>query len=164
HYEIISTNQSLTKRAKYHQHILNQFIKQWRTEYLLSLRESFKSIRPNSNVQMAVGDMVILRNDNSRRTFWKLAKVEMLLPSSDGTVRSAKVMVNGESGKWITLRRPIQYLIPLEVQASATDDSCVQSRADQQNTEIKDNDQLQRRTPRRKAAVVCEIVRRQLSS
>ena len=59
HYEIISTNQSLTKRAKYHQPVLNQFIKQWRTEYLLSLRESPKSIRPNSNVQIAVGDMVI---------------------------------------------------------------------------------------------------------
>jgi hypothetical protein len=134
HYEIISTNQSLTKRAKYHQRVLNQFIKQWRTEYLLSLRESSKSIRPNSNVQIAVGDMVILRNDNTRCTFWKLAKVEMLLPSSDGTVRSAKVMVNGESGKQITLRRPMQYLIPLKVKASATDDSCVQSRADQQNT------------------------------
>ncbi|CAB4014713.1 Hypothetical predicted protein [Paramuricea clavata] len=164
HYEIISTNQSLTKRAKYLQRVLNQFIKQLRTEYLLNLRESSKSIRPNSNVQIAVGDTVILRTDNTRRTFWKLAKVEMLLPSSDGTVRSAKVMVNGESGKRITLRRPIQHLIPLEVKASATDDSCVQSRADQQNTEIKDNDQLQGRTPRRKAAVVGEIVRRQLSS
>ena len=115
-------------------------------------------------MQIAVGDMVILRNDNTRRTFWKFAKVEMLLPNGDGTVRSAKIMVNGESGKRITLRRPIQHLIPLEVKASATDDSCVQSRADQHNTQIKDNDQLQRRGPRRKEAVIGEIVRRQLSS
>ena len=47
--------------------------------------------------------------------FWKLAKVEELLPSSDGVVRSEKVRVNGEGGKPITLRRPIQHLIPLEV-------------------------------------------------
>ncbi|CAB4030939.1 Hypothetical predicted protein, partial [Paramuricea clavata] len=132
--------------------VLNQFIKQWRKGYLLSLRESSKSIRPNSNVQIA-----ILRNDNTRRTFWNLAKVEMLLPSSDGTVPSAKVIVNGENGKRITLRRPIQHLIALEVKASATDDSCFQSRADHQNTEIKDNVQQQRRTPRRKAAVIGEI-------
>ena len=128
HYEIVSTNQSLTKRAKYHQRVLNQFIKQWRTEYLLSLRESSKLTRPNSDVSIAVGDMVILRNDNTRRTFWKLAKVEKLLPSSDGIVRSAKVMVNGENGKQITLRRPIQHLIPLEVKAGTTEeDICVHS-------------------------------------
>ena len=162
HYEIVSTNQSLTKRAKYHQRVLNQFIKQWRTEYLLSLRESSKSTRPNSDVSIAVGDMVILRNDNTRRTFWKLAKVEKLLPSSDGIVRSAKVMVNGESGKQITLRRPIQHLIPLAVKASTTEeDICVHSR-DQHNTEVPDNDRRGR--PRRKAAVIGEIVRRQLTS
>ena len=37
HYDIVSTNQLLTKRAKYHQRVLNQFIKQWRTEHLLNL-------------------------------------------------------------------------------------------------------------------------------
>ena len=55
--------------------------------------------------------------------FWKLAKVEELLPSSDGVVRSAKVRVNGEGGKPITLRRPIQYLIPLEVKATAREEN-----------------------------------------
>ena len=72
---------------------------------------------------MAVGDMVILRNDNTRRMFWKLAKVEDLLPSSDGVVRSAKVRVNGEGGKPITLRRPIQHLIPLEVRATTKEEN-----------------------------------------
>ena len=124
HYDIVSTNQLLTKRAKYHQRVLNQFIKQWRTEYLLSLRESSKSnLKDSDNGPIAVGDMVILRNDNTRRMFWKLAKVEELLPSSDGVVRSAKVRVNGEGGKPITLRRPIQHLIPLEVRATTKEEN-----------------------------------------
>ena len=86
---------------------------------MLSLRESTKTnLKDSDNGPMAVGDMVILRNDNTRRMFWKLAKVEQLLPSSDGVVRSAKIRVNSEGGKPITLRRPIQHLIPLEVWAT----------------------------------------------
>ena len=55
--------------------------------------------------------------------FWKLAKVEELLPSSDGVVRSEKVRVNGEGGKPITLRRPIQHLIPLEVRVTTKEEN-----------------------------------------
>ena len=52
-----------------------------------------------------------------------MAKVEELLPSSDGVVRSAKLRVNGEGGKPITLRRPIQHLIPLEVRATTKEEN-----------------------------------------
>ena len=118
---------------------------------------------------MAVGDMVILRNDNTRRMFWKLAKVEELLPSSDGVVRSAKVRVNGEGGKPITLRRPIQHLIPLEVKATTKEENVRDrsreeedvrdiSRTDQPNAEKLRNNQLQR--TRRKAAIAGEMARR----
>ena len=160
HYDIVSANHLLTKRAKYHQRVLNQFIKQWRTEYLLSLRESSKTnLKDSDNGPMAVGDMVILRNDNTRRMFWKLAKVEELLPSSDGVVRSAKVRVNGEGGKPITLRRPIQHLIPLEVRATTKEEDVRDiSRTDQPNTEKLRNNQLQR--TRRKAAIAGEMARR----
>ena len=68
HYEIVSTNQCLTKRAKYQQRMLNQFTKQWRNEYLLSLRESAKSSNTSEGT-IKTGDIVILRNDSSRRVF-----------------------------------------------------------------------------------------------
>ncbi len=42
-FEVVSTNQSLTRRQKYHKRLLNQLVNQWRTEYLTSLRELSKS-------------------------------------------------------------------------------------------------------------------------
>ena len=120
--------------------------------------------------------------------FWKLAKVDELLPSSDGVLRSAKVRVNGEGGKPITLRRPIQHLIPLEVKATTKEENVRDrsreeenvrdrsreeenvrdrsreedvrdiSHTDQPSAEKLRNNQLQR--TRRKAAIAGEIARR----
>ena len=136
---------------------------------LVEFKSSKTNLKDSDNGPMAVGDMVILRNDNTRRMFWKLAKVEELLPSSDGVVRSAKVRVNGEGGKPITLRRPIQHLIPLEVRATTKEENVRDrsreeedvrdiSRTDQPNAEKLRNNQLQR--TRRKAAIAGEMARR----
>ena len=40
HFEVVSTYHSLTTKLKHHRHLLNQFINQWRRDYLLNLRES----------------------------------------------------------------------------------------------------------------------------
>ncbi|XP_046860901.1 uncharacterized protein LOC124454137 [Xenia sp. Carnegie-2017] len=39
-FEIISTNRTLSRKAKYQKRLLDQFINRWRTEYLLSVRET----------------------------------------------------------------------------------------------------------------------------
>jgi hypothetical protein len=39
-YEVISTHESFTKRARHHQRLLRQFTKQWKHECLTSLREN----------------------------------------------------------------------------------------------------------------------------
>ena len=38
-FQVVSTNQSLTKKAKHQKLLLNHFTKRWRNEYLLSLRK-----------------------------------------------------------------------------------------------------------------------------
>ena len=58
---------------------------------------------------------MIVKSDLKKRTFWKLAKVEELLPGRDGQIRSAKVKVASKDRKPQVLRRVIQDLIPLEV-------------------------------------------------
>lgn len=39
HFKVVSVNQTLTKRAKYHQQLPHEFTKRRQHEYLLSLRE-----------------------------------------------------------------------------------------------------------------------------
>lgn len=119
HYETTSTFNSLTKRLKHHRHLLSQFTRRWRNEYLTSLREQVTkgSSERNVNAKFKVGDVVILKNDSVARAFWKLAKVEELLLGRDGTVRAAIVTVprGTSSNSNQRLRRPIQHLIPTEV-------------------------------------------------
>ena len=57
YYEIVSTNEYLTKRAKHHRKLLNEFGKQWRREYLLSIRKSTRASNNGVEDTIAVGDM-----------------------------------------------------------------------------------------------------------
>ena len=119
HYEITSTYNSLTKRLKHHRHLLSQFTRRWRNEYLTSLRDqvAMGSSACDVNAKFKVGDVVILKNDSVARAFWKFSKVEQLLPGRDGSVRAAILTVprGTSSTSNQRLRRPIQQLIPTEV-------------------------------------------------
>ena len=61
-----------------------------------------------------VGDIVLLRDEQTKRSFWKLCKVLELLPSKDGSVRAAKVQVRSSGGKKV-LRRALNLPVPLEI-------------------------------------------------
>ena len=122
HFEIISTHNTLTRRQQHHKRLLQQFAKQWRREYLLSLRERPTTKSANGNpATVRVGDIVILKNDSTSRAFWKLAKVEELVPGNVGKIRAAIVKVPRINGKSQLLKRVVQHLIPIEVQAESTD-------------------------------------------
>ena len=83
HYEIVSTYHFLTRKAKHHRKVLEQFTRQWRNEYLLALPEQMSiKMRDNRNPEIATGDIV--RNDQTKRIFWELGKVEELLGGEDG--------------------------------------------------------------------------------
>jgi len=118
HFEVVSVNKALTKKAKHQQRLLQQFTKRWQHEYLLSLREraSEKCKRQNKECPISVGDIVIVKSNQTTRNSWKLANVEELLPSRDGQIRSARVKVASSDGrKPQVLHRVIQHLIPVEV-------------------------------------------------
>ena len=58
-------------------------------------------------------------NDSTSKAFWKLGKVEQLISEKDGKVRVASVKVSSSNGKSQLLKRMIQHLIPIEVQAES---------------------------------------------
>ncbi|CAB4010784.1 Hypothetical predicted protein [Paramuricea clavata] len=85
-------------------------------EYLLSIREAASSCNNGTRDVIAEGDIVILKNESTKPSFWKIAKE--LIRSIDGVVRSAKIRVlKSETRKPIIIRRPIQHLIPLETRS-----------------------------------------------
>jgi len=119
YFEVISTQQSLTRRIKYHKNLLQQFSKQWKQQYLLGLRENSMANRSGTTKGPAVGDVVIVKDPPTATCFWKLATVEELIKSKDGNFRAASVKTTSQTRKPQLLKRVIQRLIPDEIQISA---------------------------------------------
>ena len=95
---------------------MNQFTKLWRRDYLLNLRENHDlKTKRESQPKIRVGDIVVVKNDASKRLFWKLAVVDHLLTSADGNVRAANVRVSEPNGNTKLLRRSVKHLFPIEV-------------------------------------------------
>ena len=112
-FEVTSTAKTLTRRYKYQFRLLNNFVKKWQQDYLLSLQEKGVRGSKSPKQQIKTGDIVILRQDGTPRCLWKLAKVVELFKGRDEKIRSARVQLLRKD-KVISLRRPIQHLIPLE--------------------------------------------------
>ena len=58
---------------------------------------------------IAVGDVVLIHDENSPRKTWPMGRVMETKVSADGLVRSATVKT-----RWTTLTRPIHKLVLLE--------------------------------------------------
>ncbi|CAB4012078.1 Hypothetical predicted protein [Paramuricea clavata] len=173
-FEIVSTNESLTRRARHHKTLLKEFTKQWRREYLLSIREAARSSNNGTRDVIVEGDIVILKKESTKRLFWKIAKVEELIRSIDGVVRSAKIRVlNSETRKPIIIRRPIQHLIPLEIRSkigNKHEEELVDVNEESSGTQDLSTEPLdidvktavveKKNRPKRKAAVQGELVRK----
>ena len=114
HFEIISTNETLTKRANYHRKLLQNFTKRWKNEYLLAIREALSSTITSEKPNIEVGDVVVLKDDQTKRQFWKLARIEELIIGRDGNIRAAKVRVPNDKGTSLLIRH-LKHLVPLEV-------------------------------------------------
>ena len=119
YFDIVNTYEALSKRAKYNRRLLSQFTNRWKKEYLLSLLEKYKP-RNNSmfNPDIKINDVCIIRNEQVKRAFWKLCKVEELLTGADGSTRAAKVSVISNDGNKKVLVRSLKHLIPLEIEIS----------------------------------------------
>ncbi|CAB4023458.1 hypothetical protein AWC38_SpisGene24962 [Paramuricea clavata] len=143
------------RRARRHKQVLDQFTKQWRREYLTGLREQSlaKSHKGNSGSTISQGEIVIVKNETTPRAFWKMARVEKLLPGRDGNVRAAEIKLGS---KFVT-RRPIEQLVPIEVKSTLAD---LETGQEVEKECIQDDDNLDVRS-RRTAAVLGERRRRE---
>ena len=102
------------KRFRYLAKKRLHFWNRWRREYLTDLREYHKHGKRELAVELQVGDVVLVKEDNIKRNGWKMGKVEELVVGKDEVVRGAKLKVFSK-GKPVYLSRPIQRLYPVEV-------------------------------------------------
>jgi hypothetical protein len=85
------------------QAMVNAFWKRWLREYVPGLRERPKWSKDNVNIK--VGDLVLLIDTNSPRGKWPLGKVMKTYPGDDSVVRVVDVLIEGT-----ILRRPVAKL------------------------------------------------------
>ena len=116
-YVFNTTTETLTRRMKYLNTVLNKYWKRWTREYLTGLRESHfhYSRKRNHSEEISIGDIVVIHNDQKPRGFWNLGRVEETIPGKDGLIRSAIVRVYTGGKRSKLFRRPVQLLYPVEI-------------------------------------------------
>ena len=107
------------KRWRRVQHLANEFWMRWRKEFLLALQERQKWSRPRRN--LTINDIVLVKDENTARSMWQLARVVAVYPSRDGQVRKVQVALadscldnkGKRTGATRYLERPVQKLVLL---------------------------------------------------
>ena len=112
---IKSTNDSLTRRVRHQRRLLKQFTSCWSQEYLTNLFEKATPIKDGMKDKTAVGNIVFIKERGTARCWWKMAKIEELLPGRDGNIRAANIKVVSKEKCKPSMIRPVQLLIPTKV-------------------------------------------------
>ena len=89
------------------QHLAQVYWRRWLAEYIPDLQRRSKWLNVHVNVE--VGDVVLIMNENTPRGVWPMGIITEVYVSSDGLVRSAKIRT-----KAAELVRPIVKLVKIE--------------------------------------------------
>ena len=107
------------KRWRRVQYLSEQFWCKWKREYLLNQQQRQKWVKPRRN--LAIGDIVLLKDNNVQRNQWPLALVIEAKEDQDGLVRKVKLRVSnnkaimkGTKIKALSeMERPVQGVVLL---------------------------------------------------
>ena len=127
--------------------IIREFWKNWKNNYLTSLRiQHAGRFKGSDKCQVKVGDVVLIDSDDliRNRLKWKLGIVTSLIRGMDGIVRS----VNLKTGTGFT-NRPIVKLYPIEV----NDEKFVEGLTERKNSTSEDDVKRCETRPVREAAL-----------
>ena len=89
----LSSNDS-SKRVNHLNKVMSHLWNRWKNEYLLELRDSHRcSAKSTYPTTIAVGDIVVVHDEERPRGFWRLTKVEHLIIGVNGLARGATFRV-----------------------------------------------------------------------
>ena len=103
----VPSSNAYRNRWRYVQHLAQEFWSRFMREYLPELNR--RSSWTERKRDVAIGDLVLVKQAGLPRGLWPLALVREVLKGRDGAVRSVKVQTRVSS-----FLRPIVSLIPLE--------------------------------------------------
>ena len=103
------------RRWRYIQFLSDQFWHKYKSFYLTELqkRTKFNKVAPS----LCIGDVVLIRDRNSKRINWPMGVIEKTKTSSDGHVRSVtikKVLSKNNSPRTVLCERPIHEVVLLQ--------------------------------------------------
>ena len=90
--------------------LADQFWVRWKREYLQNLQNRSKWQKRKRN--LSVGDIVLVKEDNTTRNDWSLRRISEVTQSTDGKMRRAKV-TSCRAGNVKTYERPISNFVIL---------------------------------------------------
>ena len=105
------------------QHLAGQFWVRWRRDYLSKLQERRKW--KSKKVNLAKGDIVLIRNKCEKRNKWPTGRVEEVFTSEDNLVRSVKLLLPAKDKKQPRryIQRSIHDLVLLLKSPSVSSDN-----------------------------------------
>ena len=80
----------------------------WRKEYLKALRQSHNMLHHAKEMQISLGEVVLIKATEKHSGKWNIGLVDKLYRGKDGVVRAVGLRTSKTY-----IERPIQYLFPL---------------------------------------------------
>ena len=108
-------------------------------------------------MDISTGDVVFVKNDKTKRSFWKIGIIQELITGQDGYTRAAVVKVPSGGRTPKLLRRTLQHLVPIEVKVEHQTNNKLRQHHEEPERDIVVST---RERPRRDAAIIGELVRR----
>ena len=115
----VDSGNELRLKMKHTEIILQHFSNRFTKEYLLALLERHSNQKKKEsnggNVNLKIGDVVLIKDENKSRLLWRKGKVTKFLDSRDNKIRGVELLVYQEkTRRTCTINRPIQHLVPVE--------------------------------------------------
>ena len=115
--------------------IINHFNNRFFEEYVLALLgwHQYDVLKFNNESKLSVNDVVLIQEQHRPKVKWRKGKISKLIDSKDGSVQGVELVIyKGMSNKIITIRWPVQHLIPLEMRKDCKNEVSIELKESQE--------------------------------
>ena len=100
----------IKKQQRYIRRCKDAVWNRWNKEHLRSLRERHNMKNNQRHMEIAIGDVILIKGDDNHWGKWNIGIVEELYEGKDNIIRAVKLR-----SRKTHIERPIQFLYPLEL-------------------------------------------------